>query len=368
MKHFLILLFLVFLLISCAKQNPLEKAIASKNKQIKKVIDSVKNYEVQVLFTKILQENGKTTFKDYSYRVDKNTYFYPASSVKFPIAVLALQKMNQNKKIHKNTVFNSASDTTKTTFANEIKKIFAVSDNLAYSRLFDYLGQNYINNQLKSKGITARISHRFSVDNPYDINTKSVYFYYKDSVIYSENPIQNDSIKNLSLDKIEKGIGYTVGDSLVEKPMDFSLKNYMPLISLHQLMKQLVFPELFPKEKRFDLTEEDRNFLINTMATLPKDAGYTSKEYYDSYVKFFLFGDSKEPMPSHIKIHNKVGFAYGYLTDCAFIENTKTKKKYIITATIHVNKNKIYNDGIYEYDTVGFPFLAQLGRELVPLD
>ena len=29
------------------------------------------------------------------------------------------------------------------------------------------------------------------------------------------------------------------------------------------------------------------------------------------------------------------------------------------------NKNQIYNDGVYEYDTVGIPFLAALGRKLV---
>ncbi len=72
-------------------------------------------------------------------------------------------------------------------------------------------------------------------------------------------------------------------------------------------------------------------------------------------------------MPNHIEIFNKVGYAYGYLTDCAYIINKKSNKKYLITATIHVNKNQIYNDGVYEYEyeTIGIPFLAQLGRELV---
>ena len=60
-----------------------------------------------------------------------------------------------------------------------------------------------------------------------------------------------------------------------------------------------------------------------------------------------------------------MGYAYGYLTDCAYIINRETNKEYIITATIHVNENGIFNDDNYEYETIGIPFLAELGRQLV---
>ena len=33
-------------------------------------------------------------------------------------------------------------------------------------------------------------------------------------------------------------------------------------------------------------------------------------------------------------------------------------------ATISVNENMIYNDDIYEYDEIGIPFLAALGRSV----
>jgi hypothetical protein len=39
----------------------------------------------------------------------------------------------------------------------------------------------------------------------------------------------------------------------------------------------------------------------------------------------------------------------------------------MITATILVNEDGIYNDDQYEYETVGIPFLAELGRELYQL-
>jgi len=100
------------------------------------------------------------------------------------------------------------------------------------------------------------------------------------------------------------------------------------------------------------------------MQNLPRNAGYNPKEYYDGYGKFFLFGDSKETIPDHIKIYNKIGQAYGTVTDCAYIVDSKNNIEFLLSATILVNNDKIFNDGIYEYDTIGFPFLAELGRQL----
>ncbi len=328
-------------------------------------MDSIEKYEVQILFSEVIEKEDTIIFEDYDFQVDDSTYFYPASTVKFPIALLALEKMGEYPKINRNITFSIKGDSLRTTFAKDIRAIFAVSDNDAYTRLFEYLGQDYISEQLKSKGIVSRVSHRFSGDDPYNITSKPLCFYGKDSLIFESQSTSNNTIKHLEFNTIKKGIGFIQSDSLVDKPMDFSLKNYLPIRSLHNMMKQFIFPELFPKDKRFNLPEDDRLFLLNAMKLLPKDAGYTSDHYYDSYVKFLVFGDSKEDIPEHITIYNKVGLAYGYLTDCAFITNHKTNKKYIITATIHVNHNQIYNDGIYEYDTVGIPFLAELGRQLI---
>ncbi|MFD1615954.1 serine hydrolase [Gelatiniphilus marinus] len=365
MRFFILIAIIVLTSCKTESVNPIEKIIASNNPKIKTVVDSLENHEVQILFTEVKRENDSVYFEDHSFQVNDNTYFYPASTVKFPIAILALEKIRTNNLIDRNTIFNVEGDSTKTTVSNAIKKIFAVSDNAAYNRLFEYLGKDYINQKLKEKGINARISHRLSVGNSADLKTKPLIFYYQNQVVFKTDSVINQPIKSLNLNKITKGKGYKVGDSLVNNPMDFSLKNYLPVTALHQIMKQLMFPELYPKNKQFHLTTNDREFLINTMKILPHEAGYTSNDYYESYVKFLVLGDSKKPIPKHIKIYNKVGNAYGYLTDCAYIINEKTIKEYIITATVHVNKNQVFNDNVYEYDTVGFPFLAELGRQLI---
>ncbi|MGB5359311.1 MAG: hypothetical protein WBN27_05150, partial [Eudoraea sp.] len=59
----------------------------------------------------------------------------------------------------------------------------------------------------------------------------------------------------------------------------------------------------------------------------------------------------------------KVGFAYGTLTDCAYIVDEKNHIEFMLTATILVNKDDIFNNDNYEYEEIGIPFLAALGRE-----
>lgn len=361
------ILVLIVILASCKNDtiNPIKRVMSSNSSKIKTVVDTIENHEVQILLTEIIRQKDTVYFEDYGFQADDSTYFYPASTVKLPIAILALEKLNTNTLIDRNTLFNVENDTVKTTFAKAIEKIFAVSDNHAYNQLYEYLGKDYINLKLKEKGITGRVSHRLSVDNSNDLNTKPLVFYFQNAIVFKTNSAINQPIKPLKLSKLKKGKGYIVGDSLVNQPMDFALKNYLPVSALQDIMKRLLFPELYPLNKQFRLSESDRSFLINTMRILPHEAGYTSNEYYESYVKFLMFGDTKEPLPKHIKIFNKVGSAYGTLTDCAYIVNQQTKKEYIITATLLVNKNGIFNDNVYEYETIGFPFLAELGRQLV---
>ena len=69
-------------------------------------------------------------------------------------------------------------------------------------------------------------------------------------------------------------------------------------------------------------------------------------------------------MPSHIRVFNKVGWAYGFLTDVSYVIDLKNKVEYMLSATIYVNQDGILNDNKYEYETVGHPFLNELGKSI----
>ena len=368
--NFRFLPFLVLTLLwSCGKEietrSPLEIVLSSENPKIKKVLDNIDDFEVQIRFTQINRKNDSVHFVDYDFQVNQQQYFYPASTVKFPIAALALEKLNESKNLNLYSRFYIEGDSVETTFANDISKIFAISDNDANNRLFEFLGQDEINQRLLFKGIApVRISHRLSVPNADDVTTKPLVVYLNDSTTTLLNSVISSPITPLELKSISKGHGFYVNDSLVNIPFDFSLKNYYPIDAQHAVLKRVIFPEKFKETERFNLTKEQHTFLLEAMHTLPTVLGYDSQEYYDSYGKFFLFGDSKEPLPSTIKIYNKVGYAYGTLTDCAYIQDTKNEVEFLLTATILANKDGIFNDNVYEYDTIGIPFLAELGRLL----
>ncbi len=378
MKKYCLFLFSLMILGCQAQKIGLEKLSKSKNDLLKPVFDNAEKYELQILYTQINRKpNGEIEFKDFEYRVSDSAYFYPASSVKLPVAALALEKLRELRNseqigISRNSPYYIEGDSVKHSISRDIEAVFAVSDNEAFNRLFEFLGQDYINNKLEQKGLNpVSISHRLSVGDALKTETIPLIF----EILENSNtstfrlPVTNNlSATPLNMKGIQKGIGFIQNDTLVEGAFDFSLKNYFPLRSQHQLMKQLMFPEKFPENKRFNLDEGDREFLLNSMNQTPREAGYDPEEYYDSYVKFFLYGDAKNAIPDEIEIHNKIGQAYGTLTETAYITNASKEVEFLLSATVLVNKNGIFNDNNYEYESIGIPFFAALGREIYELE
>lgn len=354
---------------SCATEkpiiDPLKHVLSSQDIRIKSVMDSAHQYEIQIRYTQIDRIDGKVIFTDYDFQVDDKKYFYPASTVKLPIAALTLERTNELDTLTKDTRFYVEGDSIETTFATEISKVFAVSDNAANNRLMEFLGQDDINARLTKKGINhVRISHRLGVQEADEITTKPLVIYLNDSTVTIFEGTINTPADSLQIQGIQKGVGFYEDDSLIERPFDFGLKNYYSIDAQHGVLERVLFPEQFSTEERFNISEVQREFLMTAMSTLPRNAGYNEDVYYDGYGKFFMYGDTKDHIPEHIKIYNKIGFAYGTLTDCAYITDSKNNVDFLLTATILVNQNGIFNDDIYEFEEIGIPFLAALGRGL----
>ncbi len=361
------------LLTACSGQvdleDPIEQALTSDDPRIKTVMENLDAHEVQILFTRIDRSADSIKLTDHTFQVDEEAYFYPASTVKFPIAVLALEYVNELKELDLHTQFYVEGDTIETTVAAEVAKVFAVSDNSANNRLVELLGQDRINERLQKKGIQpVRIAHRLSTSNADDVVTKPLIIYLNDSTTMSMESSTNSPPQDLRLKGIIKGKGYIDEDTLIGEPFDFGQKNYYPLIAQHATLKRVLFPELLDSSQQFKLDDESWRLLLNAMKSRPRELGYDPEIYYDSYVKFYLFGDSEIPYPEHIEIYNKVGYAYGTLTDCAYILDVKNNVEFMLTATLLVNNNGVFNDNVYEYEKVGIPFLAALGQELYNLE
>lgn len=361
------LMLMNILILGCSgSKDILKETLASENKNIKTVMANPAEFELQIIYTQIKRDkDNKAILKDFTYNLDANNYFYPASTVKFPIAVLALEKLNTISNTSINTEYAIDSATEKLRFSEEISKVFAVSDNEASNNLFEFIGFDYLNDSMHAKGLKPfRISHRISTPNSGNPLIKSITLYKDDnSVVNFPSKTDSPSVP-LAINNLKKGIGYLKDDVLINEAFDFSEKNYYPLETLHNTLKRIIFPENFKESERFNLTKTDREFILFSMQNLPKNAGYDPIEYYDGYCKFFMFGDTKETIPSTIKIYNKVGDAYGTMIDCAYIVDTENKVEFMLSATLLVNKDGVFNDDLYDYDAVGLPFLAELGRQL----
>lgn len=356
----------LMLALSCAQKpapdDPLQDILASDEPAIARVMAAPEAHELQIRYTRIFREGDSVRFADYEYGVNPGRYFYPASMVKLPIVLLALEKLGSLDSIGLRTRYYIEGDSVENTFERDVLDIFAVSDNHANNRLFEFLGQDVINDSLAAKGVgPARIAHRLG-NHDNRVSTRPLILYLADSLTAQSLPLVSRPISPLDLEGIRKGVAHSDGDSIAHQPFDFSLKNYLPVTSMEAIMKRIIFPEKFTPSQRFQLNPESRAFLLEAMQNTPREAGFDPEIYPDGYCKFFLYGDSDERIPEALQIFNKVGFAYGTLTDCAYIRDSRNGVEFILTATILVNENKIFNDDHYQYDEVGLPFLAALGR------
>src|SRR6187549_179387 len=340
--------------------------------------------KVQIIYTQIDRgNNGNPKFTYHYFNITDSSYFYPASTVKLPIAILALQKLNELKiaGLDKNTTMISEADYSgqsevyndpstpdgRPTIEHYIKKILLVSDNDAFNRLYEFLGQEYINNTLHKMGYSeVQIVHRLDISLTEDENrhTNPVRFFDTSGKLVYQKPLEESKLIYATR-STKMGVGFYRGGEIVNEPFDFSKKNRLSLTTLHSIVRCIMFPEAVSKKQRFKLTKEDYDFLRKYMSMTPLESKfpfYDIENYWDTYVKFLMYGAEKSPIKEGIRIFNKVGDAYGFLIDAAYIADFNNNVEFMLSAVIHCNSDGIFNDDKYDYDEVGFPFMKHLGQ------
>jgi hypothetical protein len=365
--------------------NLLEKLMQQKPAQFGKILANPNEYRLQILYTQINRDkNNVPHFKEYSYRLNPKEYFYPASTVKMPLAFLALEKINnlKIKGLTKSTlmVYDSVADRQEPIYNNPysingtqnieqaVKEIFLVSDNNAANRLFEFVTPHTVHEQLAAKGYKdVYIRNRLELGRTAKENrsTQAIDFYNEQGKIIYHQPaaFNKDSLPYYNA---FIGNGYLNNqDSLIKGPLDFSEKNRIYLSDLTHILKSVLFFDQTPSSQRFNLTTEDRKFLLHYMHTLPNESQYPTYDtanYWPGYCKFLYTGSEKGPFPSNIKIFNKVGDAYGFLLDIAYVMDPEKKIEFMLSAVIYCNSDGIINDSMYDYDSVGYPFYKNLGQ------
>ena len=352
----------------------------------KAVLANPATFRYQIVYTQINRDkNGVPHFKNYTLQVDPDKYFNPASMVKMPLAFLSLEKLHELNKpeINKHTTIlfdssyqrqvsmyaDSSSKNKKPSIAHFIKRAFLISENDPYNRMYQFIGQSDINKKLLQKGYgSTKITRQFmGYTEDQNRHTNGIRFVNdNNTLLYEQAPQYNTDSFSFSAPILIGNAHWNSKDELVQGPFDFTKHNNISLEDMQKMLQAIVFPTSVPSKSRFNISEEDRQFLLQFLSQYPSETNYPkydTEHFYDSYVKFF-FQDSTHSMPKNIRVFNKVGWAYGFLTDVSYVLDTLNNIDYMLSATVYVNSDGVVNDSKYDEETVGFPFLKQIGNAI----
>ena len=346
------------------------------------VIENPTRHRVQVLYAPLSRDaNGAASVKKFRYRVDQNEYFYPASTVKLPVAALALERLGSLPGADRTAVlltgaaspeqsavnYDALGDGALPTVARYIEKIALVSDNDAYNRLYEWLGPEALEARMAALGHEGvRLRHRLSVSLSPEAMQRL-----NPGRLLAPGGRQWTWAQRLAQPSppgpaLPLGQGEQLGGRLIPGPKAFDEKNAFPLEAQLAFLQSLYLPETVPPAQRFALPEGDRRWFLERFGMLAPRSGYEAYGALpEGYVKFLAFGGRALTLPEDLVIFNKVGDAYGFLTDVAYFVERSTQTEFLLAATVYVNANGIFNDDRYEYETLGFPFLETLGLQLL---
>ena len=378
MRNVFVLIISLFLLTGCSFKSDTIRSALKKDDFLRSIIKYKDKYEIQIIYTEVTKNTlGQTEFKDFQFQLNDQKYFYPASTIKLPITVLVLSKINElraaglnislKSKINLSLINNKKEIILKdsiTSFQNLIADVFLVGDNSASNVLIDFLGYNYFNSSMNDAGYeNTYLNHKFNpdpfVDSSWRISTL-------DNEIISSNENQINILASSNISNLKKGEKRFIDGEIKNESLDFSSKNRSSLTDMHNIMKNLIYPEI--SISKFNLNVEDYDFLRYWMSRFTyEDLGTKyigDDKFFNSYNKFFIHGTDSILKNTDVRVYNKIGQAYGTSTDSAYIKNYKEDVEFFLTATIYTNRNKIINDNIYEYGDTAIPFLSKLSNAL----
>lgn len=349
-------------------------------------------HRVQVLIAGVETAPGRRPrLKRSSFRLGAE-YFYPASAIKLAAAVAALQTIERlgaangsidlvDTPMEIAPLFEGDEpqredptnlDGGRITVAHEIRKLALVSDNRAFNRLFDLVGYDEINDAMHRLGLRSTIiTHRLSETRTIpDMRASAAVTFHPPDRAPIVVPARTSSrvLANRGA-RLHIGRAFIRGDQTVAEPMDFTGRNGMSLLDLQNLLVKIVRPDIDVGGPPLRLTDSHRALLVDAMTIYPRESVnpvYSVAAVPDDALKLLLPG-IRRVFPSiqpgeRVQMTSKVGQAYGFSTENAYLVNPANGRGVFVAAVIYTNEDGVLNDDRYEYDTVARPFMADLGE------
>ena len=360
-------------------------SILLSNPSFKKVSTNPQKYNLQIIFSQVVKDStGKKSFITQSFNLNDSIYFYPASLVKLPTSIFAMEIINELRKkgvdkytriiidssfsCQKKLIWDTSTNDSLASIASFIEKALVVSDNDAYNRLYEFVGPRYISERFNEFGMNKSvIRHRFaSCDQQENRSTNKILFLSKtgDTLLSKEQDyFKGVYLKPMKNMVVESFPFYSKSKRPKKTSKDFSSRNSMPLSDIHSLLMELIYPE--SQTFNFSINDDDRKFLISNLVINPDESSIKSiqinKEYHNNMTNYLMMGTDSSQTKKDYSITNIVGLAYGFASDVAYIHNQNKSIEFFLSATIYTNYgNKIG----YDYTGISLPFLKSLGQSI----
>lgn len=344
-----------------------------------RILAAPARFELQVRWTRVLQTGQGWTLRSQHAGVDAGRWFAAASQVKLPMAIMALEQLAELDLPLQTHIESLPPDGCVAVPARAdvppqaeslqrgLRRLLLVSDNEAFNRIYQWLGPPLPQQRFRAMGFAnAHITRPLMVCD--DASRARLGSWTLRSSAAAPALLQGEA--RAALDRplfagapVLRGRAWMENGVRMAGPHDFSDSNYLPLALLERELMSVVRPELLDASQRSSMREADRLWmrqLLGATPALSDDPLYPAADYPPYYAKFLLVGDGRA-WPQGVRIYNKVGQSYGYLSDVAYIEDTRNRFGFFLSAVVFVDLDGTLNDGAYAYQELGLPFLAELG-------
>lgn len=362
-------------------------SILNNSSELKEIVKNKDKYRVQIIYTRIDKKtDGTVTPHHFFFNTNEKNYFYPASLVKLPLSIFAIEKINNLKPLglsldsklsidssfacQKSLSIDLLSNDSIPSIKNYITKALIVSDNESYNRLYEFVTPEYCYERLSEIGFDrARIISRFApCDSLENRHTNAFKFYNHSNEVIYEQPAQFFEKKySPPFQNMKVGTAHYSNGKIVSGAKDFSKSNCFPINYMHDLLIELIYPSLNSIE--FSITETDREYLLNCLSSSPQNCDITpiktNAAYNEFMTNYLYYGAQKKAEKNpDLEIYNIVGQSYGFLSDISYFQDSKKNVEFFLSAVIYANTSEVVGNGGYQYETIGFPFLKALGKSI----
>ena len=107
--------------------------------------------------------------------------------------------------------------------------------------------------------------------------------------------------------------------------------------------------------------------MVSTLGEYPSESSnpkFDPTKVPDHYCKFVLPGVVKVIPKQYLRIYDKIGRAYGFSIENAYIEDRRTGAGFFLAAVLYTTPDGILNDDAYAYEEIADPFFVALGERI----